>query len=143
VPLPGWLARFNRRVTNPALRQVAGRLPYFGVVVHRGRTTGRVYRSPVTAFPYRDGFLIALTYGREVDWVKNVIAQGGCQLILRRRAVDFTRLRVLSLQELQAIPFRGWIQGILQLLRVDEVLHLQLSHLPSGPDGVEHLDRGR
>jgi hypothetical protein len=49
---------------------------------------------------------------------------------------------VLSLQEVQAIPFPGWIQGILQLLRVDEVLHLQLSRLLSGPDGVEQ-DRGR
>jgi hypothetical protein len=27
VPLPGWVARFNRRVTNPALRPVAGVFP--------------------------------------------------------------------------------------------------------------------
>lgn len=142
VPLPGWLARFNRRVTNPALRPVAGRLPCFGVVVHRGRTTGRVYRTPVTAFPCRDGFAIALTYGRDVDWVKNVIAEGGCRLIHRGRAVDLMGPRILSLrQEDQAIP--GWIRDILQLLRVDEVLHLQLGRLPSGPGGVERPDRGR
>ncbi len=133
MPLPKWLARFNRRVTNPALQQVAERLPYFGVVVHHGRTTGRVYRTPVTAFPHRDGFLIALTYGREVDWVKNVIAQGGCRLIHQKRAVDLTGPRVLSLQEEQAIPFPGWIRGILRVLRVDEVLHLQLGRLRSGP----------
>jgi deazaflavin-dependent oxidoreductase (nitroreductase family) len=60
------------------------------VVIHRGRTAGLLYRTPVTAFPYRDGFLIALTYGRDVDWVKNVIAEGGCRLIHRGRAVDLT-----------------------------------------------------
>jgi len=91
----------------------------------------------------RDGFLIALTYGREVDWVKNVIAEGGCRLIHRRRVVNLTGPRVLSLQEVQAIPFPGWIRGILQLLRVDEVLHLQLGRLPSGSGEVERPDRGR
>lgn len=140
MPLPGWLARFNRRVTNPALRPVAGRLPYFGVVVHRGRTTGLLYRTPATAFPHRDGFVIALTYGRDVDWVKNVIAEGGCRLVHRGRTIHLTGPRVLSLrQEDQAIP--GWIRGILRLLKVDEVLHLDLGRLPSASGGVERPGR--
>jgi len=141
VPLPGWLARFNRRVTNPTLRPVAGRLPYFGVVVHRGRTSGRVHRTPVTAFPYRDGFLIALTYGRDVDWVKNVMAEGRCGLIHRGRAVDLTGPKVLSLrQNDQAMP--GWMRGILRLLKVEEVLHLELGRFPSRSGGVERPGRG-
>ena len=32
-----------------------------------------VFRAP-------EGFLIALTYGRESEWVKNVVASGTCQL---------------------------------------------------------------
>jgi deazaflavin-dependent oxidoreductase (nitroreductase family) len=127
MPLPGWLARLNRSVTNPALRPVAGRLPYFGVVLHRGRTTGRVYRTPVTAFPHGDSFVIALTYGREVDWVKNVIAAGECRLIHRGRTVDLVDPRLLPLREdAQAIP--GWIRGILRILGVDQVLQLGLAH---------------
>lgn len=123
MPLPGWLARINRHVTNPALRPVAKRLPYFGVVLHQGRVSGRVYRTPVNAFPYGDGFLIALTYGREVDWVKNVIAAGGCRLIHRRRAVDLVGPRVQPLREdAGAIP--GWIRGILRALGVSDVLRL-------------------
>ena len=99
------------------------------VVIHRGRTAGLLYRTPVTAFPYRDGFLIALTDGRDVDWVKNVIAEGGCRLIHRGRAVDLTGRGVLSLrQEDQAIPC--WVRGILRLLRVDKVLHLRLGPFP-------------
>jgi deazaflavin-dependent oxidoreductase (nitroreductase family) len=102
---------------------MATRLPYFGVVLHRGRVSGRVYRTPVTAFPRGDGFLIALTYGLDVDWVKNVIAADGCRFIHRRRAVDLVAPRVLPLrQDAGAIP--GWIRGILRVLRVREVLHL-------------------
>ena len=127
MPLPGWLARLNRRVTNPALRPVAGRLPYFGVVLHRGRTTGRIYRTPVNAFPHGDGFVIALTYGREVDWVKNVIAAGECRLIHRGRAFNLVDPRVLPLREdVQALP--GWIRDILSFLEVDQVVQLGLAH---------------
>jgi deazaflavin-dependent oxidoreductase (nitroreductase family) len=123
VPLPGWLAQFNRPVTNPVLRPMAKRLPYFGVVLHRGRTSGRLYRTPVTTFPHGDGFVIALTYGRDVDWVKNVITAGRCRLIQRRRAVDLVGPRVTPLREDGgAIP--GWIRIILRMLRVREVLHL-------------------
>ena len=31
-------------------------------------------------FRVSEGFLIALTYGRECEWVKNVVAAGECQL---------------------------------------------------------------
>jgi hypothetical protein len=31
-------------------------------------------------FEAPEGFLIALTYGRESEWVKNVLAAGGCEL---------------------------------------------------------------
>ena len=31
-----------------------------------------------------DGFLIALTYGQDSEWVRNVVAAGGCQLETRR-----------------------------------------------------------
>jgi deazaflavin-dependent oxidoreductase (nitroreductase family) len=124
MPLPGWLARFNRRVTNPALRPVAERLPYFGVVVHVGRSTRRVYRTPVNAFPHRNRFVIALTYGPDVDWVKNVIAAGGCRLIHRGRAVDLKAPRILPLrEETSAIPH--WVRGMLRALGVGQVLRLE------------------
>ena len=99
VPLPGWLARFNRGVSNPVLRPMAARLPYFGVVLHRGRVSGRLYRTPVTTFPRGDGFVIALTYGRDVDWVKNVLASGMCGLVYRRRAVGLVGPSITPLSE--------------------------------------------
>lgn len=127
MPLPRWLARLNLHVTNPVLRPVAGRLPGFGLVVHRGRTTGRLYRTPVNAFPHREGFTVALTYGRDVDWLKNVMVAGRCRLIHRGRAVDLVGPRILSLRDqVQAVP--SWIRALLRILAVREVLDLREPH---------------
>ena len=63
------------------VKHAAPWLPPLGLVVHRGRKSGRRYETPVMVF--RDGhrFLIALTYGGEpTEWVKNVVTAGGCEL---------------------------------------------------------------
>lgn len=63
------------------MKHAAPWLPTLGLVVHRGRTSGRRYQTPVMVFRRGDQFLIALTYGGErTDWVKNVVAAGGCEL---------------------------------------------------------------
>jgi deazaflavin-dependent oxidoreductase (nitroreductase family) len=84
MPLPRSIARFNRSVTNRISGAVAGRMPGFGIVVHRGRGTGVVYRTPVNVFRRPGGFRIALTYGRG-DWVRNVLDAGEAKLLTRRR----------------------------------------------------------
>src|SRR5216683_4697167 len=78
-----WVAAFNLAVTNRITSLFAARLPGFGIVTHKGRKSGRIYRTPVNVFRAPDGFLIALTYGRESEWVKNVLADGGCELETR------------------------------------------------------------
>src|SRR5690348_16112105 len=90
VALPPWLARFNRHATNRLTSVFAGRAPGFGIVIHTGRRSGRVYRTPVNAFRDGDDDLIALTYGAQADWVRNVLAAGGCTLVTRGRAVRLT-----------------------------------------------------
>ncbi len=75
-----WVAAFNLAVTNRITSRFAGRLPGFGILTHMGRKSGRLYRTPVNVFRVPEGFLVALTYGRESEWVKNVLAAGGCQL---------------------------------------------------------------
>jgi deazaflavin-dependent oxidoreductase (nitroreductase family) len=95
-PLPPWLARFNRMVTNPLTRPVAARLPGFAVVRHVGRRSGRLYRTPVNIFRSGDRYVIALTYGAERDWVKNVLAAGGCGAETRGRIVQLTDPRVVK-----------------------------------------------
>lgn len=74
MPAPRWLGRFNRVVTNRVTGIVAPRLPGFGVISHRGRRSGRAYTTPVNVFRTAEGYAVALTYGAESDWVKNVEA---------------------------------------------------------------------
>jgi len=86
MPLPKRLARFNRRVTNPVLRHVAGRLPWFAILTHVGRRTGRRHRIPVNLFRGDgDRWVVALTYGADAQWVRNVLAAGWCEVETRSR----------------------------------------------------------
>ncbi len=78
------VAAFNLAITNRITSRFAARSPGFGILTHIGRKSGRVYRTPVNVFREHDGFLIALTYGRDCEWVRNVLAAGGCQLETRR-----------------------------------------------------------
>jgi deazaflavin-dependent oxidoreductase (nitroreductase family) len=79
-----WVAAFNLAVTNRITSRFAARLPGFGILTHVGRKSGRLYLTPVNAFRAPEGFVIALTYGRESEWVRNVLAANGCQLETRR-----------------------------------------------------------
>jgi deazaflavin-dependent oxidoreductase (nitroreductase family) len=79
------IAHFNKRFTNRVTGPLAPHLPGFGVVVHVGRISGRHYETPVNVFGRDDGFVIALTYGTQSDWVRNVLAAGGCELVTRGR----------------------------------------------------------
>jgi deazaflavin-dependent oxidoreductase (nitroreductase family) len=87
LPASRSIARFNRRFTNHLTLKVAGYLPGFAIISHVGRKSGRVYRTPVNAFRTDDGYIIALTYGAQSDWVKNVLAAGSCELETRGRRV--------------------------------------------------------
>lgn len=118
------LALFNRRVTNPIVRLFAGRRwSPVAVVVHRGRRSGRRYRTPVIAFGTDDGYLISLPYGTERDWVSNVVATGSCTLERTGRRIELTSPKVLA--QHQAMPLLPWpVRTGLRLLRIRSVLQL-------------------
>ncbi|MFF2108687.1 nitroreductase family deazaflavin-dependent oxidoreductase [Rhodococcus koreensis] len=94
MALPRSIARFNRVLTNRVSRRVATILPGFAVVEHRGRTSGRTYRTPVNVFVVDGRYRFALTYGAHSDWVRNVVAAGGCTIVTRRRTVHLTDPRI-------------------------------------------------
>ena len=85
MPAPRWVARANKIGLNRFTKYIAPWAPGWGVVVHRGRKSGRIFRTPLWVFRRHNGFVIALTYGPETDWVRNVLAAGGCELQTRRR----------------------------------------------------------
>jgi deazaflavin-dependent oxidoreductase (nitroreductase family) len=91
------LARFNRRLPNRVIGTIAGRrLSPVAFMVHQGRRSGRRYRTPVIPLPLADGYLISLPYGPRRDWVRNVLAAGGCTLVRGGRQVELTGPRLLD-----------------------------------------------
>ncbi len=126
MPLPRALARFNRRATNKILGPLAHVTPPWAIVVHRGRRSGREYRTPVWAFRTKKGFVIALTYGPGTEWVKNVLAGGGAHLVARRESHHLSEPRVIHGEEGKEI-MPAVIRPALRALRVDDYLLLQRS----------------
>ena len=94
MPIPRIVRRWNKAGLNKVTRRVAPWMPGFGVVVHRGRRSGSVYQTPVNVFPAPGGYVLALTYGPDTDWVKNVLAAGGCELRTRGRTIQMTGPRL-------------------------------------------------
>ena len=117
------MARFNRRITNRLTRPLARLLPGFGVVEHTGRRTGRHYRTPVNVFRSGDGYVIALTYGSGSEWVRNVLASRGCDLVTRGRRYRLTAPAIIHDESRQLVP--PPVRPILRLLRVTEFLRLR------------------
>ena len=125
MPIPQRVARFNRRVTNRVARPLLGRVPGFGVVHHVGRRSGRPYATPVNVFVVDGDYVVALTYGRDSDWLKNVLAAGGCELEVRGRRVRCTAPEVFhdptaSRIRLPERPVLRWL-GVADFLRLSPV----------------------
>ena len=122
VPLPRRMAVFNRSVTNHVARHIAGWAPGFAIVSHVGRRSGRRYETPVNVFRRDGGYLFALTYG-EGEWVRNVLAAGGCAIRTRRRTIELTDPQLRRDASRRGIPIPArWILG---WVGVDEFLTLQ------------------
>lgn len=74
--------RVNRAVFNPMQMESAGSPgAYAAIIRHEGRNSGKPYETPVGAVATADGFVIALPYGRQADWLKNVLAAGSATVV--------------------------------------------------------------
>ena len=102
---PRSLARFNRKVANPVMRLVAGWLPPFAILRHRGRRTGRDYATPVLAFPTENGLVVTVLYGTNSDWVRNVLAASRVEVKRHRQSHEYEQPRLVGSNEgLQLVP---------------------------------------
>ena len=126
MPLPAWLGRFNRGVTNRVTEPMARLLPWFAVVMHQGRRSGRRYRTPVNLFRSGDRYVIALTYGPDRDWVKNVLAAGECEVKTSGTTVHLGRPRIVIDEHRTLVPRP--IRPILKAIDVTDFLVLKLNY---------------
>jgi deazaflavin-dependent oxidoreductase (nitroreductase family) len=125
VPLPRWIAQFNLRVTNRVLGPLAKRAPGMGIVIHTGRRTHRQYRTPVMFFKRGGDLVIALTYGRESQWVQNVLAAGGCTFETRGHKLRLSNPRLFRDPKRGVMPIAPRL--VLGLLNVSDFLALAIA----------------
>ena len=74
TPRTRFIRPFTTHILNPFTRLFVHRLPGFAIINHRGRKSGQTYRTPMNVFRDGDDYLFALTYGSDVQWVKNILA---------------------------------------------------------------------
>src|ERR1700712_3931688 len=120
MPLPRAIAKLNRVGLNRLTRHIAPWAPGFGVVVHRGRKSGKTFRTPINVFVRDNAYVFALTYGVQSDWVRNVLAAGGCELVTRRKTVQLTAPRLEHTESRNDLPLVA--RTILRTTKVHDYL---------------------
>lgn len=123
APRTLFLRPFTTHVVNRFTRRFAHRLPGFAIISSRGRKSGKAYRTPMNVFRDGDAYLFALTYGSDVQWVKNVLASSSAELQIGDRNIAFTdpELFVDPQRRLMPLPVRLF----LGFMRVSEFLRMR------------------
>jgi deazaflavin-dependent oxidoreductase (nitroreductase family) len=100
--LPHFMRRVNRLFTNPLMGTFAWLVPPLAVVHHIGRKSRRPYRTPVVAFRSAAGFVVPMTYGRDVDWARNLVSAGGCEIVQMGQRFSLRNPRIVGFKAAEA-----------------------------------------
>jgi deazaflavin-dependent oxidoreductase (nitroreductase family) len=140
-PRTRFLLPFTTHVFNRFSRLFVHWLPGFAIIGYRGRTSGKRYRTPMNIFRRGDSYVFALTYGSDVQWVRNVLAAGKADLEIRNRTIPLTdpELFVDPVRRLMPLPVRL----VLGLMRVSEFLRMRIveANAPASRQASAHLPR--
>ncbi len=124
MPLPRSIARFNRVVTNRISGPLASHLPGFAVIVHTGRVSGKVHRTPVNCWVDDHSAIVALTYGSDTDWLKNLQAARGGAVEHRGTTHQVGRPLLIGPEGVSRMP--AMVRPILNVIDVTEFVELLL-----------------
>ncbi len=79
----GWLWLLKNTLNRWTIRLARSGTGPFSLVQHVGRKSGARYETPIIVAGVKDeGFVAELTYGENVNWYRNIVAAGGCDLIV-------------------------------------------------------------
>ncbi|MGA3092687.1 MAG: nitroreductase family deazaflavin-dependent oxidoreductase [Terriglobales bacterium] len=119
-----WLAKINIAFTNRITGLFAGWIPGLSILTHVGRKSGKVYRTPVNVFRTSNSFIIALTYSSQSEWVKNVLAAGGCELRTRGKRYQLSAPHVVHDPTRRRFPIP--VRVALRIVGADEYMELSI-----------------
>jgi deazaflavin-dependent oxidoreductase (nitroreductase family) len=128
------------KMLNPLIVKLAGRRHFHmaAQIRHVGRRSGRTYTTPVSARRSGDMVVIALTFGNQSDWSRNVRSAGGGTIRIDGEDYHVTQPQVLSRQEAKPLvqaAFSPTNRAGFRMLGIKQVMILRVvsaDHLP-GP----------
>ena len=96
--------RWIARPLGPLARPIAGRrwFPFYAILHHTGRTSGKPYATPVVALRAPDGFLVPLPFGDATQWAKNLFAAGTGSLTFAGREHGITEPKIIDRRDARA-----------------------------------------
>ena len=117
--------RKTSRATKQVVLKSAGTAGASSSVVHHvGRNSGTTYQTPIDAVPTDDGFVIALPYGENTDWLKNVLASGSATIVHDGKTHAVGKPEVVPRAEAEHL-FPESTQRTLRLFKVDICLRVR------------------
>jgi deazaflavin-dependent oxidoreductase (nitroreductase family) len=126
------------KMLNPLIVKLAGRRHFrmAAQIRHVGRRSGRTYTTPVTARRSGDMILIALTFGNQSDWSRNVRSAGRTSIRIEGEDYDVTQPQIMSRQDAKPLvqaAFRPMERAGFRMLGIKQVMSLRVvsaTHLP-------------
>ena len=80
-------------------------------------------------FRVAGGFVLALTYGPDVDWYRNVTAAGRCVVLWHRREYAIDRIEPLALEAARPL-FQQPFRAILTLIGIRDFVRMTTAAFP-------------
>jgi deazaflavin-dependent oxidoreductase (nitroreductase family) len=126
------------KMLNPLIVKLAGRRHFrmAAQIRHTGRRSGRTYTTPVSARRSGDMVVIALTFGNQSDWSRNVRSAGGGTIRIEGEDYHVTKPQIMSRQEAKPLvetAFSPMDRAGLRMLGIKQVMILRVvsaEHLP-------------
>jgi deazaflavin-dependent oxidoreductase (nitroreductase family) len=122
------LVRPLTKILNPLLIKLAGRRFFpLAQIHHLGRRSGKAYVTPTSAHRHGDVLLIALTFGNQSDWSRNVQAAGGCTIWLGGRTYRATSPEIVTWADDRALiasAFNPVLRAAFRLLGIRQFMRL-------------------
>ena len=137
-PIARIVMRPMTKMLNPLIVKLAGRRHFrmAAQIRHVGRRSGRTYTTPVSARRSGDMILIALTFGNQSDWSRNVRSAGRGSIRIEGEDYDVTQPQIMSREEARPLvqaAFSPMERAGFRMLGIKQVMALRLvsaTHLP-------------
>jgi deazaflavin-dependent oxidoreductase (nitroreductase family) len=129
MPIANRIRYINKHFTNRLTGLIAGKSHSpIALIKHVGRLSGKIYQTPIMVERSPEGFVFALTYGPNVDWYKNVLAAGKCELLWHGQCFSLEHPQQLD-QENGLAAFPNPKRVILKKLRIQDFFEMDVSEI--------------